>query len=77
MERLKCYTIDLTRLKGDKDITCPRCESVISPDDETEDAYIILETHMKGDTLDNITLKCKKCETQIRLTGFQLLRKKR
>ncbi|HVP15932.1 MAG TPA: hypothetical protein VMT42_01020 [candidate division Zixibacteria bacterium] len=77
MQRLKCYTIDLTKLKGNEDVHCPRCENAISPDDETEDAYTILETVMKGDTLDKITLKCNKCQTHICLTGFQLLGKSR
>jgi hypothetical protein len=75
MQRLKCYTVDLTKLKGDGDIGCPRCGNVISPDDETEDAYTVVKTIMKGENLDKIILICNKCQTQICLTGFQLLSK--
>ncbi len=73
MQRIKCCTIDLTELDGSGDISCPKCGSIISPDDETQDAYIILETVMKEDNLDKMTLKCNKCQTHICLTGFQLL----
>jgi len=63
----------VTKLDGSSDIQCPKCGSIISPDDETEDTYTILETVMKEGNLDEIILKCNKCQTEIRLTGFQLL----
>ena len=77
MQRIKCYTIDLTKLDGSGDISCPKCGSIISPDDETEDAYTIVEAIMKEGTLDEMTLQCNKCQTQICLTGFQLLNEPR
>ena len=73
VQKTKCYTIDLTRIEGNGDVKCPKCGKTISPDDETENAYTILKTKMKGDSLDKMTLKCNKCQTQICLIGFQLL----
>jgi len=75
LQRIKRYTVDLTKLKGSGDIKCPKCGITISPDDETEETYTVLEAVMEGDNLDNAILKCNKCQTQICLNGFQLLNK--
>jgi hypothetical protein len=75
LQRIKCYTFDLTKLDGSGDILCPKCGSIISPDDETEGTYTISETVVKEGNLDKMILKCNKCQTQICLTGFQLLSK--
>jgi predicted RNA-binding Zn-ribbon protein involved in translation (DUF1610 family) len=68
------FTVDLTKVKGKGDFSCPRCGTKISPDDRTEKTYKILEAHMKGDELDSIVLQCNKCESHINLTGFLALR---
>jgi len=73
LQRVKLYTIDLTKIKGRGEFRCPKCGIRISPDDETEDAYTILETVMKGDCLDKIALQCNKCGSHIYLTGFSFL----
>jgi predicted nucleic-acid-binding Zn-ribbon protein len=67
----------LTKIKGGGEVRCPKCGVKISPDDETENTYTILETVMKRDRLDKIALQCNKCQSQIYLTGFLLLDTKR
>jgi predicted RNA-binding Zn-ribbon protein involved in translation (DUF1610 family) len=64
------YTIDLTKIDGDGAFACPKCGSVISPDDETDTTYEIVETRVKGDDLEELVLTCKKCRTTIKLVGF-------
>ena len=64
------YTIDLTKIDGDGAFPCPKCGSVISPDDESEEAYQIVETKVKNDDLEELILTCKKCGTTIKLVGF-------
>jgi predicted RNA-binding Zn-ribbon protein involved in translation (DUF1610 family) len=64
------YTIDLTKIDGDGAFPCPKCGSVISPDDETDTTYQIVETKVKGDDLEELVLTCKKCGTTIKLVGF-------
>jgi ribosomal protein S27AE len=64
------YTIDLTKIDGDGAFACPNCGTVISPDDESEETYHILETKVKNDDLEELVLTCKKCGTTIRLVGF-------
>jgi len=65
------YVIDLTRIEGDGDFLCPYCGTLISPEDETETMYVIQEVKMrKGDQLEELTIKCKQCESVIHITGF-------
>jgi len=64
------YTIDLTKIDGDGAFPCPKCGSVISPDDETDTTYEIVQTKVKGDDLEELVLTCKKCRTTIKLVGF-------
>jgi len=75
LQRIKSYTIDLTRIQGRGDFRCPKCGIEISPDDETEDAYTILEPVIRGDCLEKIILQCNSCRSQIHLTGFHILNK--
>jgi predicted RNA-binding Zn-ribbon protein involved in translation (DUF1610 family) len=64
------YTIDLTKIDGDGAFPCPKCGTLISPDDETEETYQIVETKVKNDDLEELILSCKKCGTSIKLVGF-------
>jgi predicted RNA-binding Zn-ribbon protein involved in translation (DUF1610 family) len=64
------HTVDLTKIDGDGAFPCPKCGAVISPDDESDSTYQIVETKVKGDDLEELVLECKKCGTTIKLTGF-------
>jgi len=64
------YVIDLTKIDGDGAFPCPKCGATISPDDETEEVYTLVETRVKRDELAELMLKCNQCGTKIRLTGF-------
>ncbi len=63
-------TVDLTKIEGDGAFPCPKCGVVISPDDDTDEVYTILETKVKNDELAELVLVCNKCRTRIKLTGF-------
>jgi ribosomal protein S27AE len=64
------YTVDLTKIDGDGAFQCPKCGAIISPEDETEEVYTIVETKVKKDELTELTLKCNQCGSKIKLTGF-------
>jgi predicted RNA-binding Zn-ribbon protein involved in translation (DUF1610 family) len=36
------YTIDLTKIDGTGAFPCPKCGTMISPDDQTEETYQIV-----------------------------------
>jgi len=67
------YEVDLTKIKGEGEFPCPNCGVIISPEDETEDVYTILETKVKGQTLEELVVQCNKCGSKIRLVGFLVL----
>jgi ribosomal protein S27AE len=64
------YTVDLTKIDGDGAFQCPKCGAIISPEDETEEVYTIVETKVKKDELTALTLKCNQCGSKIKLIGF-------
>lgn len=73
MEQLLTYEVDLTKIQGSGDFQCPKCGSNISPDDETNTVYCILEPKIIDDDLKEIIIQCQKCGSIIRLTGFSNL----
>ena len=75
LQAIELYTIDLRRINGEGEFKCPKCGVLISPDDETEDVYTILEPVMKRDSVEKIILQCNKCRSQVHLVGFDLLNK--
>lgn len=73
MKQPLVYEVDLTKIQGEGDFPCPNCGVIISPEDETEDVYRILETKVKGQTLEELVIQCNKCGSKIRLIGFFVL----
>ncbi|MEM1659921.1 MAG: hypothetical protein QXR17_02075 [Candidatus Bathyarchaeia archaeon] len=69
-KRSAIYTIDLLSIDGDGSFPCPKCGVIISPDDETDEIYQIVDTKVEGDRLSELTLKCNRCGSIIRLVGF-------
>ena len=67
------YQVNLTELQGEGDFPCPGCGVVISPEDETEDIYIILDTKVSGEDLEELVIQCNHCKSKIRLVGFNVL----
>jgi hypothetical protein len=66
------YQVDLTTIQGEGDFPCPGCGAIISPEDETEDVYIILDTKVTGDELEELVIQCNMCKSKIRLVGFNI-----
>jgi hypothetical protein len=64
------YEVDLTQIQGEGDFPCPKCGITISPDDETETVYTILETKVKREFLEELVILCNSCGSKIRLVGF-------
>jgi len=64
------FMIDLRKIDGDGDFPCPKCGTIISPDDESEEVYDDPEPLMRGTELEAVLLRCKKCGSTIKLVGF-------
>ena len=65
------YSIDLTVVDGDGAFPCPKCGTVISPEDETEEIYKIINTRVMNDRLVQLVIECGTCKSHIVLTGFE------
>ena len=64
------FKVDITQIEGDGDFPCPKCGATISPDDESETVYKIIDTKVKKESLEELVLMCNNCESRIRLIGF-------
>ena len=65
------YTVNLAEIEGDGSFPCPKCATVISPEDETEEVYKIVDTKIVNDELVELVIMCGTCGSKIKLTGFQ------
>ena len=70
MKQPLVYEVDLTKIQGEGDFPCHSCGVKISPEDETENVYRILETKVKDDALEELVIQCNRCGSKIRLIGF-------
>ncbi len=64
-------TVDLTMIEGDGSFPCPKCGIMISPEDETEEVYKIVDTKVVNDELVELVVSCGTCGNIIRVIGFQ------
>jgi len=68
----KPYMISLLETGKNGDFPCPKCGTMITPDDETEDTYKLIETGVKDNELDYVIVQCNKCNSMIKIGGFLL-----
>jgi len=66
------YQVDLTEVQGEGEFPCPGCGVIISPEDETEEIYRIVNTKVNGDDLEELVIQCNRCKSKIRLVGFNI-----
>ncbi len=72
--RKKTYTVDLANIEGEGDFPCPKCGTKISPDDETEEVYTVIDSIIgEDDAVESLTIQCKKCNSIINLEGLSAL----
>jgi len=74
MVQVSAFTIDLNGIDGDGEFPCPSCMARISPDDESEATYRILDIKTREDgSLESLSILCKQCGSTIHLEGFEAL----
>jgi len=75
--QLMALKVDLKSIEGEGEFPCPSCGVVISPDDDSEKTYKIVDMDTFEDgTLKTLTIVCKKCRNTLILEGFELLNRK-
>ena len=70
-KKASTYKIDLAASEDDGSFQCPKCGLSISPDDESEENYHILDTKIVNYELTELIVSCGKCGSTIKVTGFQ------
>ena len=73
MKRKQVYVLDLAKMEGEGDFSCPGCGTTISPDDCSEETFSIQETKVNNKGLEELVITCNTCGSQLHLTGFSLL----
>jgi len=73
VKQVLVHKINLIEIEGKGDFLCPCCGAKISPNDETEEVYSILEPKVRNNTLESLLIRCNKCSNKILLTGFSAL----
>lgn len=69
--RKKTFTVDLTKIEGEGEFPCPKCGTIISPDDETEEVYTVMDAVVgEDDIVETLVIQCKKCSSVITLEGL-------
>jgi|GEM_PF-777763 len=68
--RRRTFEVDISKLESEGDFPCPKCGVIISPDDESEETYTILDTKGDEDSIEEVVIQCKKCGSVIQLKGF-------
>lgn len=71
VKKSAAFTIDLMAIEGDGAFPCPKCGTIISPEDETEEVYKIVNTKVVNDELVELVVMCGNCGSTIKLAGFQ------
>ena len=71
LEKSEPHLIDLTKIDGDGSFQCPKCRTLISPEDESEETYKIINTTVVNDQLVELVVSCTNCGRTIKLTGFE------
>lgn len=75
MKQFLVYDLDLTKIEGKGDFACPCCGILISPDDETEEIYSVIEARVRENVFEDLIVRCNICGSKIVLTGFSMLGK--
>jgi len=70
VNQIVVYRMQLSEINEDGSLFCPNCSIHISPDDRTDKVYTILDVNMNGTELDEIVIRCNKCQSHICIGGF-------
>jgi hypothetical protein len=70
----KPFIIHLDKIEGEGDFPCPKCGALLSPEDESEKTYTIVDIVIGDDEIpESMLIKCNNCNSTMRLEGFEAL----
>jgi predicted RNA-binding Zn-ribbon protein involved in translation (DUF1610 family) len=72
IKQVHSFRVDVAKTDKKGAFSCPSCGIIISPSNHSEKTYSILEAKMNSGELEEIIICCKRCGSQIYLTGFSI-----
>jgi hypothetical protein len=70
VNQLTVYRMELDDINRNGSLPCPSCGAHISPEDQTEEVYTLLDVNMNGAGLEEIVIRCNRCQSQIYISSF-------
>lgn len=62
---------DMTEIEGERgNFPCPKCGVTMSPNDETDTVYRIIDTKFRTENLEEVVILCNNCGSKIRIVRF-------
>jgi hypothetical protein len=68
--QLTVYRMELDEINKNGSLPCPSCGAHISPEDHSDKVYTLLYANMNNVGLDEIVIRCNRCQSQIYIGGF-------
>lgn len=65
------YSLNINSILDDGSFKCPKCGLQISPDDESDENYQIVDTKVVDNELSELVIYCNKCGSTIKLNMLQ------
>lgn len=70
LKQIQVRTIDLAKIEGNGDFSCPNRRVTISLEDEAESVYSVLETKVRNVSLEELIIVSTECGSNVSLVGF-------
>jgi len=68
--------IDLTKIEGNEDFPYPNRRVTISPEDQIESVYSVLEAKIQNMSLEELVIASNECVIDVRFVGFLSIRRR-
>ncbi|MDH5266856.1 MAG: hypothetical protein OEW62_04165 [Candidatus Bathyarchaeota archaeon] len=76
MKQIQPRMIDLTKIEGNEDFPYPNRRVTISPEDQIESVYSVLEAKIQNMSLEELVIASNECVIDVRFVGFLSIRRR-
>jgi hypothetical protein len=76
LKQIQLRTIDLTKNEGNEDFSYPNRRVTISPEDQIESVYSVLEAKIRNMSLEELVIASNECVINVRFAGFLSIRRR-
>jgi len=76
LKQIQPRMIDLTKIEGNEDFPYPNRRVTISPEDQIESVYSVLEAKIQNMSLEELVIASNECVIDVRFVGFLSIRRR-